>query len=324
MVLMNHLDRIMIMERTLQPMKHGYSLLGKVSVPVRVRYLYEKMAGTEDEVEKASRSNDWEVVSLTASTYAAAPGPVVVELKDDDKEDAYEPNETETSNALFMSGHFAFPPSRHENLPLEPDYGEIQNESGDKDNASEETREEVTRPSGKEEENLTLAGLDVSKEFEGMQYYDEKIHELSVHGKQFEEGATLPDFGLTVKEESMYHPAKYTSFPSETDIGTVRAYGESIVESETTESAEQETNMSPDDLSLSKNSSQDDKQNPSDLPCGAWWKRRAASIYAHAKEANTFWSVFIAATVMGLVMLGQRWQREKALHLKWQISITDE
>lgn len=40
MVLMNHLDRIMIMERTLQPMKHGYSLLGKVSVPVRLRYLY--------------------------------------------------------------------------------------------------------------------------------------------------------------------------------------------------------------------------------------------------------------------------------------------
>ncbi|XP_058767876.1 ATG8-interacting protein 1-like isoform X2 [Vicia villosa] len=278
------------------------------------------MAGTEDEVEKASRSNDWEVVSLTASTYAAAPGPNKVELKDDDKEDAYGPNDAETSNALFMSGHFAFPPSRHENLPLVPDYGEIQNVSGDKENAVEETREETTRPSGKDDENLTLAGLDVvSKEFEGMQYYDEKIH-----GKQFKEGTTLPDFGLAVKEESMYHPAKYTSFPSETDISTVIAYGESIVESETTESAEQETNVSPDDLSLPKNSSQDDKQNPSDLPCGAWWKRRAASIYAHAKEANTFWSVFIAATVMGLVMLGQRWQREKALQLKWQISITDE
>lgn len=282
------------------------------------------MAGTEDEGEKGSRGNDWEVVSLTASTYAAAPGPGKVELKDDDKEDAYAPNEAETSNALFMSGHFAFPPSRHENLPLEPDYGEIQNESGEKDNASEETHEEATRPSGKDEENLTLAGFDVSKEFEGMQYFDEKIDELSVHGKQFEEGTTLPDFGLTVKEESMYHPAKYTSFPSETDIGTVTAYGESIVESETTESADQETNVSPDDLSLSKNSSQDNKQNPSGLPCGAWWKRRAASVYAHAKEANTFWSVFIAATVMGLVMLGQRWQHEKALQLKWQVSITDE
>jgi hypothetical protein len=281
------------------------------------------MAGTEDEGEKASRGNDWEVVSLTASTYAAAPGPNEVELKDDDKEDGYASDEAETSNALFMSGHFAFPPGKHENLPLEPDYGEIHNESGDKDIAPEETHKEVTMPSGKDDENLTLAGLDVSKEFEDMQYYDEKINRLSVHGKQFEEGTTLPDFGLTEKVDSMYRPAKYTSFPSEPAIGAVKAYDESIVESEATELVEQETIASPD-LSLSKNSSKDNEQNPSDLPCGAWWKRRAASIYAHAKEANTFWSVFIAATVMGLVMLGQRWQQEKALQLKWQINITDE
>lgn len=121
------------------------------------------MAGTEDEGEKSSRSNDWEVVSLTASTYAAAPGPREVELKDDDKEDAYAINEAETSNALFMSGHFAFPPSKHENLPLEMDYSEIQNESGDKGVAFEETYEEAAKPSGKDEENLTLEGLDVSK-----------------------------------------------------------------------------------------------------------------------------------------------------------------
>lgn len=283
------------------------------------------MAGTEDEGEKSSRSNDWEVVSLTASTYAAAPGPREVELKDDDKEDAYAINEAETSNALFMSGHFAFPPSKHENLPLEKDYSEIQNESGDKGVAFEETYEEAAKPGGKDEENLTLEGLDVSKEFEDMKYYDEKINRLSIHGKQFEEGTTLPDFGLTEKEESIYHsPAKYTSFPSETDIGAVTAYDENVVESETTESAEQETKVSPDDLSLSNNSSKDDKQNPSGLPCGAWWKRGVASIYAHAKEANTLWSVFIAATVMGLVMLGQRWRQEKALQLKWQVSISDE
>lgn len=33
------------------------------------------MAGNEDEGEKASNRNEWEVVSLTASTYAVAPGP---------------------------------------------------------------------------------------------------------------------------------------------------------------------------------------------------------------------------------------------------------
>ncbi|XP_027349081.1 ATG8-interacting protein 1 [Abrus precatorius] len=278
------------------------------------------MANNEDGSEKTSRGNEWEVVSLTASTYAAAPGPDEVESKDDGKEDVYAQDEAETSRALFMSDHFVFPPSQHENLPLEPDYSEIHDESGNKDVASEETHEEVTVPSGKDEENMTLAGLE---EFDGMQYFDEKINRLSVQGKQFEEGTTLPGFGLTEKGESMYDPTKYTSFHGETTIGGVTAYDESIVDPETTELAEQGSNISPD-LSLSKNSSKDDKYSPSDLPCGAWWKRRAASLYAHAKEANAFWSVFIAATVMGLVMLGQRWQQERALQLKWQISLNDE
>ena len=280
------------------------------------------MADNEEVEEKTSRGADWEVVSLTASTYAAAPGPDEVELKDDDKEDVYAQDEAESSHALFMSGHFVFPPNQHENLPLEPEYSEIRDESGGKDVASEVTNEEGTKPLAKDEENLTFAALNVSEEFEGMPYFDEKINRLSVHGKQFEEGTALPGFDLTGKEESMYDSAKYTSFHSETAIGSV-AYGESIVESEAIESAEQGSNVSPD-LSQSKNSSKDDKYNPSDLPCGAWWKRRAASLYAHAKEANAFWSVFIAAAVMGLVMLGHRWQQERALQLKWQISVNDE
>lgn len=281
------------------------------------------MADNEDGKEKTSRGNEWEVVSLTASTYAASPGPDEVELKDDDKEDVYLQNEAETSSALFMSGHFVFPPNQHENLPLEPDYSEIYDESGDKDVASEVTNEEGNRPAGKDEQNLSFAGLNVSEEFEGIKYFDDNINKLSVHGKQFDEGTTLPGFGLTEKEECMYDSAKYTSFHSETAIGCVTAYGESIVESETIKLAEQGPNVCPD-LSQSKNPSIDDNHSPSHLPCGAWWKRGAASLYAHAKEANAFWSVFIAATVVGLVMLGQRWQQERALQLKWQIGVNDE
>ncbi|QCE02213.1 hypothetical protein DEO72_LG8g224 [Vigna unguiculata] len=279
------------------------------------------MADNEDGGDKTSRGNEWEVVSLTASTYAAAPGPDDVEMKDEGRESSFVPDEAETSRALFMSGHFVFPPSQHENLPVEPDYSEIHDDSGDKDVTSDETVGEVIRPSGKDEENLTLPGLEVSEEFEGMRYFDQKINRLSVRGKEFEEGTTLPDFGLTEKGEIMYDPAKYTSFQGETTIGGVTAYGESIVEPETTES--EGSNVSPD-LSLSKNSSKDDEYNTSDLPCGAWWKRRAASLYAHAKETNAFWSVFVAAAVMGLVMLGQHWQQERALQLKWQISINEE
>ncbi|XP_020965179.1 ATG8-interacting protein 1 isoform X2 [Arachis ipaensis] len=225
-----------------------------------------------------------------ASTYAAAPGPEEVKLK----EDVYTQDEGETSHALFMSGHFVFPPSQHENLLVEPDYSEILDESGSKD-----------VPVGKDEENLTFTGLNASEEFEGMPYFDETISRLSVHGKQFEEGATLHGFGLTGEEETMYDSAKYTSFHSGTDIGCVVACGESIIEAKTPELVEQGSNVCPD-LSLSTTTpTKDDRYSPLDLPCGAWWKRRA------------FRSVCVAATVMGVVMVGHHWQQERFLQLKW-------
>ncbi|OIW10377.1 hypothetical protein TanjilG_28128 [Lupinus angustifolius] len=280
------------------------------------------MADNEDRNEKTSRGNEWEVVSLTASTYAAAPGPDEVELKDDDKVDLHLQGEAETSSALFMSGHFVFPPSKHENLPLEPEYNEVYDESGGGDVAFEVTSEDGNIPSRKDEKNFSFAGSNVPEEFDGIQYFDDKANKLYVHEK-FDEGTTLPGFSLTEKEETMYDSAKYTSFHSETAIGVVTAYGESIDESETLELAEQGANVCPD-LSESKSTSKYDNYSPSHLPCEAWWKRRAASFYAHAKEANAFWSVFVAATLMGLVMLGQRWQQERALKLKWQISVNDE
>lgn len=69
-------------------------------------------------------------VSLIASAYAAAPGPTEVEQEDDVRGNAY--GEAETSRASFMSDHFVFPPSQHENLPLEPEDGEIHEEDASK------------------------------------------------------------------------------------------------------------------------------------------------------------------------------------------------
>lgn len=79
------------------------------------------MSDSEKEVPPAeggaSRGADWEVVTLTASTYAAAPsgpegaaqGKGLGEGKDG----------RGSSNTLLMSDHFVFPPSEHENLPIE-------------------------------------------------------------------------------------------------------------------------------------------------------------------------------------------------------------
>ncbi|KAG2725284.1 hypothetical protein I3843_01G058800 [Carya illinoinensis] len=272
--------------------------------------------------ENASRGTDWEVVSLTASAYAAAPGPKEVELKDDDdNNNAYrEDDGAETSHALFMSGHFVFPPTKHENLSVELEESEIHNEEGKKEAVSDLDAVQAGRSSGKDEENWTLKGITVPDEFPGMQFFDDK-GKLSIHGTEFEEGTTLQVLNLVEKEQSIFSDATYGSLHNETALDG-STYGENVPVPRLNE---QGLDFSPD-ISLSPTTAKDNKHDGSNLPCGAWWKRRVASLYAHAKEANTFWSIFIAAAVMGFVILGQRWQQEgwQALQIKWQISINDE
>lgn len=267
--------------------------------------------------ENIPRGNEWEVVSLTASAYAAAPGPKEVETKDDNKGDSYEVGEAETSHALFMSGHFVFPPSEHENLPLEPK------------NSSERVGKDVVHELGvveeggrsrtkEEEEDWSLRGLNVHEEFSGMQFFDKKP------GTEFDEGKTLQGLDLIDKDQSLYSAATFGSFHSEEALGGTTTFDEDATVSELIEASEQGLGF-PLDIPQSPKP-QDDKCDASDLPCEAWWKRRVVSLYVHAKETNAFWSVFIAAAVMGLVILGQRWQQERwqALQLKWQLSVNNE
>ncbi|KAG0566932.1 hypothetical protein KC19_7G097800 [Ceratodon purpureus] len=42
-----------------------------------------------------------------------------------------------------------------------------------------------------------------------------------------------------------------------------------------------------------------------------WWNRQAALRGAHGRQASTYWSIALAAAVMGLVILGHRWQYER-------------
>ncbi|KAJ6390815.1 hypothetical protein OIU77_024931 [Salix suchowensis] len=197
------------------------------------------MEGKNEGEDNPSRGNDWEVVTLTASTYAAAPGPKEVDQKDYESGKAsgkaYDEDEDETSRALFMSRHFVLPPSQHENLSLEPVNSEILDSQAGKNVPPELGLEEGGRSSCKNEEIWPLKGLDESEEFHGMQF--------------------------------------------ETALGGSTTYLENL-----------------------------------GIP-----ERRMASLYAHAKEANTFWSIFVAAAVMGIVILGQRWQQER-----WQVIINNE
>ncbi|CAD6224169.1 unnamed protein product [Miscanthus lutarioriparius] len=83
------------------------------------------MADNEKEVGEGTtpRGADWEVVTLTASAYEAAPGPVGMEVKP-----VNEDQECSSSNELPRPDHFVFPPSEHENLPIQTSFDEIQPE----------------------------------------------------------------------------------------------------------------------------------------------------------------------------------------------------
>jgi len=221
------------------------------------------MANNEDH-RPPPRGNEWEVVSLTSSAYAAAPGPYNVESRDARKFDAYYGG-AETSRDLFMSDHFVFPPSEHENLPIDEPLLE----------------EEQQRKDG---EDLMLQGQGLSdKLIRSTRFQDEQ----SIYG----ESAVYDDD--TMPNE--YAEGDLEDLHSDTATNPLRH--------------EKET-----------------KKPTQNLPCEAWWRRRAVSMYSRTREANAIWSLFFAAAVTGLVVLGQRWQQERwqVLQLKWQSSLSSE
>ncbi|CAN6845176.1 unnamed protein product [Brassica oleracea] len=192
----------------------------------------------DNKEEHVKHQNEWEVVSLTSSAYAASPGSY-------NSRDAY--YGAENSRDLFMSDHFVFPPSQHENLPLD------------------------------EEEKKDGQGL--------MLEAHQGLSDKNIYG------------------EPALSSSQHMVFEQE------------LVDSEPNEYAEGDL----DPLGLEKDPT-------NNLPCEAWWRKRAVSVYLRTREANAVWSLFFAAAVTGLVVLGQRWQQERwqVLQLNWHSSITSE
>ncbi|XP_022886697.1 ATG8-interacting protein 1-like [Olea europaea var. sylvestris] len=265
------------------------------------------MADNGEQEETAPRGNEWEVVSLTASAYAAAPHPKQVVSSNDNVNNLGGENEAELSRAMFMSSHFVFPPSQHENLPLESEYNEILQERGGEDDGPNTVAMEGSKSDAEDIENTSIRGL-MADEFPGNHVFDDKGNRLPVSGSDLENYMDSDEL------QSIYNTTEFSSLYSEA----------TPVRSTTVEDLGADDVIQPSDHSSDSGLSNFQKpldKNKADLPCEAWWKRRAVSLYAHAKETNTVWSIFIAAAVMGLVILGNRWQ---VLCLKWQFSINDE
>ncbi|GAB2217339.1 hypothetical protein Droror1_Dr00000513 [Drosera rotundifolia] len=262
--------------------------------------------------ESMSRGNGWEVVSLTASTYAASPGPKGLEPVHEEKVLETDEAETETSQALFMSGHFVFPPSQHENLPLEEeekqDVGCVE---------AEIYVEEGERSKGKEDDILIVSGLNVPEDFADAEVFDGKSERLPIRELEFDEISVMQGANILGEEGVMYGGDSYSSIYSGSALGG-SANPVELIESP-------ESSLDPS-VPHSQKKGKDEKHDDHELPSGAWWKNPVARLRSHAKETNAFWSIFVAAAVMGLVILGQKWQQERwqVLQQRWQLTINSE
>ncbi|GAB4861726.1 hypothetical protein Ancab_036980 [Ancistrocladus abbreviatus] len=284
--------------------------------------------GHEEEQETASRGNGWEVVSLTASTYAASPGPKEIESIHEERGNTTDASEAETSRALFMSGHFVFPPSQHENLPIKKEGIEKHKEDeGSGKMVTEMPEEEGGRSQQKEEEKFSnpVLKMNITEEFPGDQIFDGKGDWLAIQDPKFDEATVLRGLDIAKKEQDVYSSAKYSLLHSGTVMSESATCDDSGVMSDLNKPSESTLEPSSD-MSQSLKPVKEGKDNGSELSSGAWWKKRVACLCAHAKEKNAFWSIFVAAGVMGLVILGQRWQQERwqVLEERWQDSLDHE
>lgn len=274
------------------------------------------MADHEKVEDTSINGADWEVVSLTASAYAASPGPKPFDPPAESKEDINK-EEQVSSAEIFLSKHFVFPPHEHRSLVIEPDCCEIHDEAGSKG----------AYPAEDELNGIIKSGEDIWKlksndGQHGIEYFDEG-EDLSHHGIEFGEGKALKELTMMGKEPDIYVDSTFSVFHAETDISLSVFSNESSDNSEPNDLPQHY--MYPSDGTGASKLNEEHKFNGPGLPCEAWWKRHAITIYNHAKGAYQFWSVFVAAAVMGFAILGQQWQREKLQlqQLKW-FAISDE
>ncbi|OAY81121.1 hypothetical protein ACMD2_06770 [Ananas comosus] len=251
------------------------------------------MADDKKDGERASpHGAEWEVVSLTASAYAASPGPRQFDPAGESKDSECVAKEHESSPAMFMSGHFSLPQEKLETPWTETDKKVLQYELSDQNVSSGAKR------------------VDEPDEFYGESCRNKSTDDL--HGIKFWD-----------KEQSL--SVVDMEFHTESEISRLVDCTQNSTNSEPNDPycVKQETLA---DSRIASELKEENEYTGSGLQCESWWKRKMTFLYNNAKEPNAFWSVFVAAALMGLAIVGQRWQREKLQlqQIKLQFKINDE
>ncbi|XP_072967990.1 ATG8-interacting protein 1-like [Typha angustifolia] len=269
--------------------------------------------------ETSIPGTDWEVVSLTASTYATAPGPKRFEASVESSDTQYASKGHESSDTMFLSGHFSLPCNGLANLLKETDCKGTQNELCDED--------EITAEAGQDQPKETYGENCKTKSYgdlDGVQSFVSGKN-LTLIDKEFGNSNTLQRLNLVREEPVMFISSGLDSLHAETKKVNILV---NCTRSGDTLKADDPYYQSPDSLVGAANPSdlKENKIEGSSLACEAWWKRQMVLLYNNVKETNMFWSVSVAAALMGLAIIGQRWQRQNLLlqQLKMQFSVNNE
>lgn len=255
-------------------------------------------SGTE---QTSPRGNDWEVVQLTASAYAAAPAPRRPEPSEEAEAKKYGTKGGDSAAALLMSGHFSVSQCEVESLLIGADSKEPPKELCSQDavsNDGDEAKYQETCKHKLEGDLPSIPSLDKGKN-------------VSLGDMEFDDAKALQGMSLVGEESVGFSSPIYTSIEAEKDLGR------SAMESRNEKKTEEPTLhiVNPKTGSSKVVSSGEQNKPDGSGPRDAWWKKRILSLYKNAKESNNFWPIVAAtaaaAALVGLAYFGHRWHKGK-------------
>ncbi|CAN6239002.1 unnamed protein product [Urochloa humidicola] len=251
--------------------------------------------------QTSPRGNDWEVVQLTASAYAAAPAPRRPEPCEEAEAKKYSTKGGDSEAALLMSGHFSVSQSEVESLLIGADIKEPHKELCNQDAVSNEGDEEKYQETCKHKLEDDLPSIPSL----------EKGKNVSLGDLEFDDGKALQGMSLVGEESVGFSSPIYSSIEAEKDLGR------SVTESRNEKKAEESTLhiVNPTTGSSKVVSSGEQNKPDGSGPRDAWWKKQLLSLYKNAKESNNFWPIVAAAAaaaaLVGLAYFGHRLNKGK-------------
>jgi hypothetical protein len=241
----------------------------------------------------------WEVVSLTASTYAAAPGPVPPLLLD---------SQTELSPpadaaAIFMSQHF--------NLPADALLADL--------NGPREEEEPI--PAMVDDDAAGTEDLNMQSDRQ-TEMQDDTLtgSEFLGDGNGLQEGGGLVGSAVGERLSTILCPPDAAG----SDIRATTHHGAAADVIAVDSASPPAAHVVPA-ISVSSGAASDaaNKGPSSKIPCEAhaWWNKTFSFLRSNSKQSLTFRFVFVAATIAGLAFPGQR---DSRLQLRLEFNVDNE